>query len=139
MREGHNLFAVRDRASYDGFLKRIFAKPPFIPGPVRAKLASQLSDSAPWYDRIIADMLESARLESGEGVTSIADLASINVPTLVVWGNRDTLFPLAHAQHLAREIPSVTLEVLEGVGHCPHIESPARLARAVRRFVDAID
>jgi pimeloyl-ACP methyl ester carboxylesterase len=138
MREGHNLFAVHDRAGYDGFLKRIFAQPPFIPGPVRAKLAAQLRGSAQWYDRIVADMLESARLDAGEGVMSMVDLATISVPTLVVWGDRDTLFPLAHAQHLARAIPNVKLEVLEGVGHCPHIESPVRLARAVRAFIDTI-
>jgi pimeloyl-ACP methyl ester carboxylesterase len=138
MREGHNLFAVHDRAGYDGFLKRIFAKPPLVPGPVRAKLTSQLSGSAQWYDRIVADMLESARLPAGEGVMSSVDLPSINAPTLVVWGDRDTLFPLAHAQHLARAIPNVKLEVLEGVGHCPHIESPARLATAVRSFFDTI-
>lgn len=138
MREGHNLFAVHDRAGYDGFLKRIFAKPPFVPGAVRAKLTSRLSGSAQWYDRIVADLLESERLDAGEGVMSAVDLPSINVPTLVVWGDRDTLFPLAHARHLARVIPHVKLEVLEGVGHCPHIESPARLASAVKHFIDGI-
>jgi pimeloyl-ACP methyl ester carboxylesterase len=139
MRDGHNLFAVHDRAGYDGFLKRIFAKPPFIPGPVRAKLASQLSGSAEWYDRIVADMLLSERIQAGEGVMSTVDLASIKAPTLVVWGNRDTLFPMAHAEHLARAIPSVKLEVLEGVGHCPHIESPGKLAHAVKKFLATID
>jgi pimeloyl-ACP methyl ester carboxylesterase len=138
MREGHNLFAVHDRTSFEGFVNRIFARPPFMPGPVRAKLTSRFSDSAHWYNRIIADMLEGAGPTGSEGVTSLVDLPSINVPTLVVWGDRDTLYPLAHAQHLVRAIPSVKLEVLEGVGHCPHIESPARLAKAVRGFLDAI-
>ena len=138
MRDGSNLFNVQDRAGYDRLMKRLFAKLPYIPGPVRAVTISRLSGLAQWYDRILSDMLESAVLEAGEGVTTMADLSSIEVPTLVVWGALDSLFPLAHAQHLARAIPKVKLEVFEGVGHCLHIECPARLASTAKAFFDAL-
>jgi abhydrolase domain-containing protein 6 len=139
MREGHNLFAVRDHSGYERFLKRIFARPPFIPGPVRASLASKLRASASWYERIVADMIESRQLQIAEGVASIVDLQRIRVPTLVVWGDRDSLFPVAHADHFVRAIPGAKLEILEGVGHCPHLESPARLADVFVRFAASLD
>lgn len=139
MREGHNLFAVRDHDGYNRFLKRIFARPPFIPGPVRACLASKLRASASWYERLVADMIESRQTKIAEGVASNVDLANIQVPTLVVWGDRDTLFPVAHAEHFARTIPGAKLEILEGVGHCPHLESPARLADVFVRFAASLD
>ena len=44
-------------------------------------------------------------------------LASITVPTLVVHGTADPLFPLADGQALAAEIPGATLLPIEGAGH----------------------
>jgi pimeloyl-ACP methyl ester carboxylesterase len=43
--------------------------------------------------------------------------ADIRVPTLVVHGDRDPLFPLPHGQALRDAIPGAKLLVLEGAGH----------------------
>jgi pimeloyl-ACP methyl ester carboxylesterase len=44
-------------------------------------------------------------------------LASITAPTLVLHGDADPLFPLAHGEALAREIPDARLVVLADTGH----------------------
>lgn len=44
-------------------------------------------------------------------------LAEIAAPTLVVHGTVDPLFPYAHAEALAAEIPGARLMPLAGVGH----------------------
>lgn len=44
-------------------------------------------------------------------------LGTIGVPALVIHGTEDPLFPIAHGQALAREIPDATLLSLPGVGH----------------------
>ena len=44
-------------------------------------------------------------------------LSSIQVPTLVIHGTADPLFPLEHGQALVDEIPGAELLVLEGAGH----------------------
>ncbi len=44
-------------------------------------------------------------------------LSSITVPTLVIHGTADPLFPPAHGQVLAEEIPGATLLPLDGAGH----------------------
>ena len=44
-------------------------------------------------------------------------LSSIRAPTLVIHGTADPLFPLAHGQALAGEIPGARLLLLEGAGH----------------------
>lgn len=41
----------------------------------------------------------------------------INVPTLVIHGSIDLLFPLAAGQDIANNIPNAKLEVIEGMGH----------------------
>ncbi len=51
---------------------------------------------------------------------SIRDrLGELSVPTLVIHGSEDPLFPLPHGEALAREIPGARLLVLDGVGHQP--------------------
>jgi pimeloyl-ACP methyl ester carboxylesterase len=54
-------------------------------------------------------------LVDGEG--SPVPLSAIAVPTLVVHGTADPMFPLAHGEALAREIPGARLLPLEGAGH----------------------
>jgi len=44
-------------------------------------------------------------------------LGELAVPTLVVHGTEDPLFPLGHGEALAREIPGAELLTLEGGGH----------------------
>lgn len=44
-------------------------------------------------------------------------LADIHVPTLVVHGTDDPLFPLPHGEALATEIPNATLVPVGGMGH----------------------
>lgn len=44
-------------------------------------------------------------------------LAEITAPALVLHGTKDPLFPFAHAEALAREIPGAKLVALEGAGH----------------------
>jgi pimeloyl-ACP methyl ester carboxylesterase len=44
-------------------------------------------------------------------------LGGLDVPTLVVHGTEDPVFPLGHGEALAREIPGAELLTLEGAGH----------------------
>ena len=44
-------------------------------------------------------------------------LGEISVPTLVVHGTEDPVFPLGHALALEKEIPDARLLILEGTGH----------------------
>ena len=62
-----------------------------------------------------------------------APLSSIAVPTLVVHGTADPMFPLEHGQVLADAIPGAELLVLEGAGHGIVRADWQRLARAITR------
>jgi pimeloyl-ACP methyl ester carboxylesterase len=44
-------------------------------------------------------------------------LAELTAPTLVIHGTDDSMFPYAHAQALAREIPGAELLPVDGMGH----------------------
>jgi pimeloyl-ACP methyl ester carboxylesterase len=52
-----------------------------------------------------------------DGELSREPLSLITVPTLVIHGTVDPLFPLEHGEALAAEIPGARLLALEGAGH----------------------
>jgi pimeloyl-ACP methyl ester carboxylesterase len=62
-------------------------------------------------------------------------LGRIEVPTLLVYGDRDVRAPLAVAEDLHAAIPGSRLVVLPGVGHACSIEAPDGFNRVVRDFL----
>lgn len=60
-------------------------------------------------------------------------------PTLIVWGARDTVIPVAHAYRAQEMIPGSALEVFERSGHFPHMDEPQRFARVLQSFLDSTD
>jgi pimeloyl-ACP methyl ester carboxylesterase len=61
-------------------------------------------------------------------------LATIHVPVLLVWGDRDRLVFARGASRVLEAIPDARLELLEGVGHCPQVEAPARFTELLLEF-----
>jgi pimeloyl-ACP methyl ester carboxylesterase len=61
-------------------------------------------------------------------------VAKVRAPTLVIHGSLDRLIPLAAARELVRRRPDWTLEVLEGVGHVPMMETPDLFMKALRAW-----
>jgi pimeloyl-ACP methyl ester carboxylesterase len=61
-------------------------------------------------------------------------VAKVHAPTLVIHGSLDRLIPLAAAKELVRRRPDWTLEVLEGVGHVPMMETPDLFMRALNAW-----
>lgn len=58
------------------------------------------------------------------------------LPTLVVWGARDAIIPVAHGVAMHDAAPGSELEILEQAGHFPHLDEPARFVRLLASFVE---
>ena len=67
-----------------------------------------------------------------------ATLATIKVPTLILWGDADPLLEPASARKFAAAIPGSKLITYPQVGHLPQIEIPARSAADVAEFLDTV-
>ncbi len=78
-----------------------------------------------------------ASMASGEDAVKPRDLATIPHETLVAWGDRDRIFPLAAGHRLVRGLPNARLEVIPCCGHVPPTERPVAFARRVIAFLDA--
>jgi pimeloyl-ACP methyl ester carboxylesterase len=66
-----------------------------------------------------------------EGDSSSDPLSSIAVPTLVIHGTADPMFPLEHGTALAEEIHGARLLPLEGAGHGVERSDWETIARAI--------
>jgi len=64
-------------------------------------------------------------------------LHRIDVPTLLVWGDHDRLFPLEHARAYLKLIPGAKLVIVPQCGHVPQIEKPNDFVAAFEAFVGA--
>jgi pimeloyl-ACP methyl ester carboxylesterase len=63
-----------------------------------------------------------------------SQVSKVRAPTLVIHGSLDRLIPVAAARELARRRPDWTLEVLDGVGHVPMMETPERFMTALNAW-----
>ncbi len=62
-------------------------------------------------------------------------LPTINVPTLVVVGEEDSLTPPSDAAAMARAIPGARLVTIPGAGHLSPMENPRAFNAALRAFL----
>lgn len=62
-------------------------------------------------------------------------LARIAAPTLVVWGSNDPVIPIRNAAKFVTAIPGCRFYRMEGSGHTPFVDSPAKFARAALDFL----
>ena len=62
-----------------------------------------------------------------------------NLPTLLVWGERDPIIPPAHGREAHALMPGSTLEIFERAGHFPHLDDPVRFINVVSDFLAATE
>lgn len=62
-------------------------------------------------------------------------LASM-LPTLVIWGGKDRIIPVDHAEAAHKSMPGSRLVIFERAGHFPHAEEPERFVATMHEFVD---
>jgi pimeloyl-ACP methyl ester carboxylesterase len=61
------------------------------------------------------------------------------VPTLIVWGERDPIIPVAHAQTAHEAMPGSRLELFPGSGHFPQLDNPLGFYRVLQDFLDSTE
>jgi len=63
-------------------------------------------------------------------------LNQINVPTLLVWGEKDKMTPLTDAYLMTNEIKSSILKIIPGNGHALNLDAPQKLTEAILKFLN---
>lgn len=97
--------------------------------PARARERLLASLAALRKDAYLRTLESSVREDRGAAIERIA------VPTLVVTGDEDTVYPPATAEAMARRIPGARLAVIAGAGHVSNLERPETFNETVLGFL----
>jgi len=62
-------------------------------------------------------------------------LGSIEAPTLIVWGEKDSLIPVRYARKFQSEIKGSKLAIIKSGGHTPYFEKPEVFSYTVLEFL----
>jgi pimeloyl-ACP methyl ester carboxylesterase len=126
-RAGVRLFftlAVRNPAVVTGdfldFYYGLFTRPGFQ--AFLLKIVRMLVDFRGARKEILAPLMEK--------------LHDIGQPALIVWGEKDRVFPVAHARFGREQMANATLYIMQECGHIPNLERPDEFNRVVRDFLD---
>jgi sigma-B regulation protein RsbQ len=65
-----------------------------------------------------------------------ADLAKLDIPTLILQCSEDVIAPISVGEYVHRKIPNSKLVILAATGHCPNLSAPEEVISAMRSFVD---
>ncbi|MEM0119976.1 MAG: alpha/beta hydrolase [Thermoprotei archaeon] len=76
-------------------------------------------------------------LEDSAGYESevLENFSKKGIPTLIVWGEKDTLIPLTSAYIFKEKMPQSELVVIRGAGHVPHWEIPESFNKKIISFL----
>src|SRR5215210_4031564 len=98
------------------------------PGSVpREWLAEQCRlAQSPGYLEAHLSVLRAVVSPLGQREVLVDRLPSLKVPTLVVWGTRDRVFPQSQAREAVTYLPEGSLSLIPDCGHIPHVDCPDR-------------
>lgn len=86
----------------------------------------------------MAGALDKAKLRDGlrrTATRTFADLATFRVPTLLIAGGEDVVFPAFLASAIAARLPCGEAEIISDSGHSPYFEQAARFNELVDAFL----
>jgi pimeloyl-ACP methyl ester carboxylesterase len=108
-------------------LRRLVARPRLISRQMAAGVLGQLSKPGVREAmRKLAFHLHVARPSLIDAVTAVG---AMDIPKSLVWGSADLINPIDRAY--ATKLHADT-HILEGVGHLPHVENPAKVNELIR-------
>ncbi len=128
---GRRALAERLRAEGSGF---------FVESPPPLLSEGATEETRQLVRRLIADQpaasIAAAAIGMAERADSTDDLATIDVPTLVITSTGDTLIPSDASAPMAEQIPEAELGVIEGAGHLSNLEAPERFNDLLERHLE---
>ncbi len=100
-----------------------------------------LSSLPPATQTIMAGNRAALAAYAGTSMTDpslVERLATLEMPTLVLWGDSDRIVDPDYGRAYAAAIPMARFQLLPDTGHLPQIENPAQLLHAIWDSADTV-
>ena len=126
------LIELAEKGEFKGVTPRLL---PLFLHPDRLKDAKLVADVAAMAARVGKDAFIRQQKAIMSRSDSLATLANIRCPTLVLCGRQDALTPLALSEEIAAGIPGSRLDVVENCGHLSTMERPEAVTAELRQWL----
>lgn len=120
-----------ERAFRRGLL--LFARPWQIP-PKWLKDQYRLAQMPNFMEATLGSLRANIGV-AGQREVLMDQLPRLRMPTLIVWGVEDRVFPYWQGKEAVTLLQEGSLELLPDCGHLPHVEQPRTFASIVGRFL----
>ena len=124
----NNPLLINSKEDFYKMYDFVMYKPPYLPKSVKAVFAQERINNkeldAKILEQIVTDHVE-------ERAQSIADY---NIPTLVVWGEKDQVIKPETVNVIKDIIPQAQVIMMEDIGHVPMIEAVEQTAEDYKGF-----
>jgi pimeloyl-ACP methyl ester carboxylesterase len=74
----------------------------------------------------------------GQRTVMVDTLPQLQMPTLLIWGENDLIFPKTQAEAAVKQLQQGHLSIIPDCGHIPHLEQPDRFVAALDEFLSKI-
>lgn len=130
---GENPLFVRERGDFRRVLGLVMSDVPFFPDEVFNPMEQRQIRHLANYQRVFA--AANALRHNYTPETFRNSLRFLRPPVLLIWGEKDQLFPPAAMEEIQPVFKSAQSVVLNGIGHTPIMEAPKETAQAMLRFI----
>jgi len=79
-----------------------------------------------------------ARANASREPEKWAEVGSLKMPVLLLWGKQDRVIPPSHARAFRKAIPQSQLIIYADAGHLPMEETPGQVARDIESWIENI-
>lgn len=122
--------ALSDKPMPETFARDFQASTTFQPLPAeffQSVVKESLKLPTRVWRQVIAEML---------APEADVQLRKIKTPTLILWGDKESLFPRSEQDLLTSELRNSVLKVYPNTGHALHWERPERVAKDLQEFIN---
>jgi abhydrolase domain-containing protein 14 len=126
-------FSTENRNEYAGFLNNML-KTLNIHNP--ALLGASISGEVTLRYLINGYSTQAGIVIGPVGIKSLgAQLCSISIPLLAIWGEKDTISPPVDSKILASHVKDSEVHIIEGASHPCYLDQPGKFKDMVRDFL----
>lgn len=112
---------------------QLFAHPERVP-PEWLEEHYRLARLPGFTEAVVATLRAQVDLR-GQREVLLDRLPLLDIPTLVVWGDSDRVFPVSQAREAFKRLRKGSLELIPDCGHLPHVERPAYFVAVLDTFL----
>ena len=129
----NNPLLINNKEDFYKMYDFVMYKPPYIPKSVKAVFAQERINNK----ELDAKILEQIVTDSVEERAKI--IAKYNIPTLVVWGDKDQVIKPKTTKLIKEIIPQAQVIIMPEVGHVPMVEAVKDTANDYKAFRDGLE